>query len=97
MTAPFVQSRTSDPPKYLDVLLDDPVPSTRVPDYCCFLCRSLKGTQGSDEGKPRGAGYEVVAVLKQFNISASVELSGGLASLVKRFGFGLGYLSGLFP
>jgi len=38
-------------------------------------------------------GYEVVALLKQFDTLASVELSGGLALLVRGLGFGLGYLS----
>jgi hypothetical protein len=37
--------------------------------------------------------YEVVAQLNHFNIPASVEVAGVLASLVRKAGFALGYLS----
>jgi hypothetical protein len=37
-------------------------------------------------------GYEIVALLNQFNMRASVELAGVLASVVRKVGFGLGYL-----
>lgn len=40
-------------------------------------------------------GYEIVVLLKQFDLRASVKLSGGLASLVSVCGFALGYLSAI--
>lgn len=40
-------------------------------------------------------GYEVVALLQQFEISTSVEVSGTLESFVRGIGFALGYLSGV--